>query len=51
MDGLQMTVAFSVKGKEGLNFTLNYENTTLETVVQVEMALLNAIAELLESQQ
>jgi len=48
---LQMTIAMSVKGMEGLNLTLNYEDTTLKTVVAVQKEVLGAFLRLLENQK
>ena len=49
-DKLTMTVSLKVQGKEGLDLTLTYADTTMETVMLVEKALLSAIGGLLDKQ-
>ena len=45
-DKLQMTITLDVKGKEGLTVTVEYKDTTLETVKLVENAIMGALASL-----
>ena len=43
---MNMTISLKVQGKEELNVTVEYVNTTKETVVLVENALIHLLAEL-----
>jgi hypothetical protein len=43
-DKLDMTISLKVKGKEGLNVTLEYLGTDMKTVRMVEDALIRVIA-------
>lgn len=43
---INIEITLKVTGDEGLNATLTYTNTTLETAVKVENALLTALANL-----
>jgi hypothetical protein len=42
-DKLQMTLSLKVKGKEDLDVTVEYKNTTLETVRKVQNAVMEAL--------
>ena len=44
MDKLQMKLTLEVEGKEGLVVTVEYKDTTLETVKLVENAVMQALA-------
>ena len=46
---LTMKISVDVTGKEGLSLDLVYKDTTMETVILVEKALLGALATLMES--
>ncbi len=43
---VDMTLSLNVVGKEGLNVTVEYKGTTLETVKLVENAIMKALAEI-----
>jgi len=46
MSKLNMVLSLKVEGKEGLDITAEYKDTTIETVKAVENALLKALAEI-----
>lgn len=46
----RMTVTMEVEGNEGLVLTLEYTNTTLDTVVMVQKQMLKGFLEILEGQ-
>jgi hypothetical protein len=43
---LNMTITLNVEGEEGLTVTIEYRNTTLETVKLVENTIMKALAEI-----
>ena len=43
-DKLTMVITMKVKGKEELNVTVEYKDTTIETVRLVENAIMQALA-------
>jgi hypothetical protein len=44
MDKLNMVLTLTVKGKEELTVTVEYKDTTIETVRKVENAIMQALA-------
>lgn len=43
MDKLNMVLTLDVEGKEGLKVTIEYKDTTIETVERVENAIMQAL--------
>jgi len=49
-DKLNMTIKVDVVGKESVNFTLEYKDTDIKTVLLIEKALLAAIDGVMDGQ-